>query len=120
MGIEVGPDGRIWYVNTTQNKVNRLDFTPFTVSTQALEEVARVQVYPNPASETVFVALEQRGTAERRYALQLVNSLGQVVYTGTTRTNSTAAIPVSGFAPGLYYLAIRDGQSVYARRISLN
>lgn len=30
MGVKVGPDGRIWYVNNTQNKVVRIDPSPLT------------------------------------------------------------------------------------------
>lgn len=49
MGVKIGPDGRIWFVNKTQNKVVRIDVP-------ALDNDAAVRTIVSPATRTTSSA----------------------------------------------------------------
>ena len=49
MGVKIGPDGRIWYVNKTQNKVVRIDV-------EALQNDAAIRSIVSPATRTATAA----------------------------------------------------------------
>ena len=75
-------------------------------------------VFPNPASEKVNLAFDL--LQDGRVVFMLVNNAGQVVF--STATNMLAgrvtyALPVSGYAVGLYYLVIRTGYRTYTEKL---
>lgn len=82
----------------------------------SLDEPAQplVQVYPNPASEQIFIATPLQGL----YAL--VDLSGKIVASGEKRSGSPEVIHVQGMAEGLYTLVFRtlDGRQ-FAEKILL-
>ena len=59
MGIKVGPEGRIWYVDAEGNTVNKINVTPVMVS--AIEDdfiINSMVLYPNPAVNEINIKLE--------------------------------------------------------------
>lgn len=65
-------------------------------------------VFPNPASESVTVTWAKSGNA----SIQAINSLGQVVYTAKSNTNSHI-ISTASWTTGIYQIQINlDGQSI--------
>lgn len=57
---------------------------------------------PNPASSNLLVDF---GTINAQKQIQIINALGQVLYT-TTSSDSKITIPVNGFAKGVYTLQL--------------
>lgn len=81
--------------------------------------VASLMVYPNPSLDilTVSYELESPGTV----SLDVYNLAGQTVYSKNKGTQTaclqTATLDVSGFAPGMYSLALRTDKGTTVQRV---
>lgn len=69
-------------------------------------EAEKVSVYPNPASDKIFV------NAENVQNIDLYNVTGQLVLS-TTETE----INVSGFEAGMYFVRVKYGEKTYTERV---
>lgn len=67
-----------------------------------------LNVYPNPANNVINVSIY--GTVLSEAKVQLVNIMGQVVYTTSTR-NQQISIPTEHLANGIYTLVYNTGDS---------
>ncbi|AYB35049.1 choice-of-anchor tandem repeat GloVer-containing protein [Chryseolinea soli] len=69
-----------------------------------------LELYPNPAAETVYFVLEDRLVVQR---LKVKNTLGQVIYDGNSRDPQ---IPVGGFAKGIYTVEVMTHDDTFVGR----
>jgi len=114
MGVKVGPDGKIWYVNATTNQVVRLDFWPTGVE-QAEEETA-VVLYPNPLYENSTLNLNT--TFKENYSVQLYSVTGSLVYTKEMKTPASE-ISLTGIPAGNYFVKLTgvENKTVITKKI---
>ncbi len=78
MGVKIGPEGKIWYVDYDGNTVHKLDFSAVGIA-ENLE--SDIQIYPNPGSGYFNIhGLENADVEVSVYTAGgvLVQSLGQV------------------------------------------
>jgi photosystem II stability/assembly factor-like uncharacterized protein len=77
-----------------------------------------VSVYPNPASSSLHIEIEQLPGTDLSY--QLIDTQGRVILS-KTRSNLigtfAAEVSVAHLADGIYLLNISDGKQVYTQRI---
>lgn len=66
------------------------------------EQVAGLQVYPNPNTGEFRIALREAG----EYKLSLYNTIGQIVWSNNSDYFSGKDISVTGLAPGTYHLQL--------------
>ena len=78
-----------------------------------------VTVFPNPSATGVFDLEIHGANAKGALGVQVTNLLGQVVYTGTARDNFTTPLNLSGLAPGLYHLLVRNGEETMTRQLAI-
>lgn len=101
MGLAVGPDGRIWFVNASTHELARIDIDLGT----AVQRPARPAfiAYPNPASDRLFIT---PGPGQKPQDLvTLRDASGRVVH--QERLGDVAlGIDLRPFANGLYVLAL--------------
>jgi Secretion system C-terminal sorting domain len=72
-------------------------------------DLKNAQVYPNPASEKLFVSLVE-ATIEKGTSLRLLNQLGQMVRQMEVQDAvPTVELDLQGISNGLYYLEIQTG-----------
>lgn len=64
-------------------------------------EIPSIKVFPNPASNTITIELNNSVNTE----IELVNTLGQTVLTKTSKNNSN--IDISNLDPGMYLVKIK-------------
>ncbi len=76
MGVKIGPDGKIWYVNATTNQVVRLNYVDVT-GVEETEKENAVAVYPNPANTTLNISTNISDS----YAVNLIDISGKVIST---------------------------------------
>jgi photosystem II stability/assembly factor-like uncharacterized protein len=77
-----------------------------------------VNVYPNPASDRLTITLDSE--SEETANIYIVNSLGQVVYSGlspSANSNNTHSINTSGFVRGLYTVVIENGSESISEKV---
>ncbi len=93
---------------TTPNQINLFDIANTGVSCEDHTQDNSISVFPNPASSTLNVH------AENYDNVQILNSLGQVVYSNKV-TDNDFRINISGFSKGLYFLRL-DGKTTATRK----
>ena len=64
-----------------------------------------VSVYPNPASNEIFINGLFKGGLE----LQIINSIGEVVSNSVSESVNSQKIDISNLSKGIYFLKISDG-----------
>lgn len=101
MGLAVGPDGHIWYVNATTNALVRVD--PDQNVGIGETAVSAVQAYPNPANDRLY--LSNTSTIPTNTGIVLFDATGRVVLRSSIGMARTG-MDVSGLAPGAYTLTI--------------
>lgn len=83
------------------------------VSSEQVNEVASVKVYPNPADDVVNIEIP---VSEKDAVIQLTDIAGRVLDTRIISDNDGSAIqlPVGNSAPGIYFIRVRtaNGSSV--------
>ncbi|WP_242582240.1 T9SS type A sorting domain-containing protein [Hymenobacter telluris] len=77
-----------------------------------------ISMYPNPS--TGVVKLDVRGAnAKGQLHVQVINLLGQVVYTSSLQDNFTNEVNLSGLAGGIYTLKVQTGSEFTSRQLVL-
>ena len=98
-----------------------LDFTPGqsnSLSDIQLSEEILASVYPNPASDKIFISL-QEGVG-RQLGIQLINTLGQLMITMPEQEvipGGVISLDVSDLQDGIYFLKLWEGKSSCVKRI---
>jgi hypothetical protein len=70
-------------------------------------------VYPNPAKNDLIIYSEQPGN------LQLINHLGQVIYSGYCNEKESH-MNISDFSPGIYTVTFSEKQTIQSKRILIS
>jgi hypothetical protein len=73
------------------------------VSTASVLKTSNLNVYPNPAHESVEVAFEGE-----KVAYELTNLVGKTVGTGVLSKDGNRSVSLNSIAPGIYNLMIRE------------
>ncbi|MEO6039084.1 MAG: T9SS type A sorting domain-containing protein, partial [Saprospiraceae bacterium] len=118
MGIEVGPDGKIWYVNSNLNKVYQLDYSPFLVAANEPGNGPVFSVSPNPTEQDFEVHLGA-GNQSENYQLRVVNALGQVIRDEPIAGRSSVRVDLSGQLAGYYFVQIAGEKGSRTERLLL-
>lgn len=92
------------YPSMANDTILRVYLTPdYNLLNVAQSTAPKPKIYPNPATEQLFVNVQAQGTT----AIEMRNSFGQLVYTTTHNGAGTAVIPVKKFAAGNYTVTLR-------------
>lgn len=78
-----------------------------------------VSVFPNPSTTGLFDLEIHGAQAKGTLGVLVTNALGQQMYTGSARDNYTNRLDLSGLAPGLYYLQVRNGDETMTRQLAI-
>jgi hypothetical protein len=78
-----------------------------------------VSVFPNPSTTGVFDLEIHGARAKGPLEVSVTNALGQRVHKGTARDNFTNKLDLSGLAPGIYTLRLRNGEEHITSRLSI-
>jgi len=76
-----------------------------------LVEVKEIKIYPNPASD--FIKIKLPNDYKDNYTLQIINSVGQIVYF----TNKKTEINIQNLISGIYFVQVKNGQFNYTEKI---
>jgi len=107
MGIKIGPEGKIWFVNATNSTVGRIDGQGLAVDELSLER--NVSVYPNPAQNAISISVEgvQIGAAQ----VFIYDAAGKLVHTENNYTGGQ--IDISSLDAGMYSVRLLGQEQQY-------
>lgn len=107
MGLKIGPDGKIWYVNATTNQVVRID--PINVTSVLELTKKEISVYPNP-SNGVFTIVNTN--SEKIEYIKVFSIDGKEISSEITELNSLQSGIKINCKPGMYFLETKVGESI--------
>ncbi len=90
-----------------------------TAAEDLLAKVADIKIYPNPASDQLFIELTTV-TALENSSIRILNMLGQQLDFQIINSNFTEQnfqFNVSNYAPGLYLIQLHDGKDVTSWKV---
>ncbi len=113
MGITIGPDGKIWYVNHTTNQVMRIDGVEYTALVETNAE--GFELYPNITSGLVNISLP---SSENKTEISVTNSVGQIVYSTSLESGiENAQLNLSDMSNGIYFVNCDNGKELFGQEI---
>lgn len=117
MGVKVGPDGKIYFVDRLNKEAYQIDnekVWPLPVE-EIAESTIGVKIYPNPAESKIFVQIEGN-TQSNKGELNILNILGKVVDTKYIM-DSNNTIDISSLNKGVYIIQVRIGEVITTKKI---
>ncbi len=103
MGITIGPEGYIWYVNATTNEVFKIEQSAVSIQNGLTSD--QVQVYPNPAKEQAYITW---GDADLMGGTIIIRDMvGKQVKHMTVNTAARASINIADLSAGSYMVEIQ-------------
>lgn len=112
MGVKIGPDGNIWYVNATTNQVVRLE----TIDVTGMDnnEFLFVNIYPNPASDVVNLKFNNDNYMDATVSIS--NISGQIMLSKNI-SGQNEMFDVSSFSNGVYFVNVSGPQISTTKKI---
>jgi hypothetical protein len=117
MGVVVGPDEKIWYVDNVANKVIRID----PGSPTNIEEItndAAITVYPNPASSAFNISYVLNKSAD--ITIQIMDSQGKLVdaiYQHGVTGSNLIELTNKAYPSGMYLVKLSAGTENYFKKL---
>lgn len=98
-------------------------WVPFTTAALRLTDLpdANIQMYPNPASETVYLVLPEEWINEMS-TVSITDMSGKVVYTFESKDKNESAqfeMPVNTLPAGVYVLSVKAAGEEHHQRLSI-
>ncbi|MEO5674221.1 MAG: T9SS type A sorting domain-containing protein [Chitinophagales bacterium] len=114
-GIKIGPDGKIWYVNQTENKVYRAEYDG--TGAEEVNSGEPIFVYPNPSDGIVHVSLPE--SRDKIYSIRMLNMIGREIFQSRQMTGGDFNLNLENETAGTYFLEVNDGFVVIIKKIVL-
>jgi hypothetical protein len=112
MGVKIGPDGKIWYVDYDANTVNRIDGATIGVETVAL--INEISVYPNPAKENFTINL--KGVLKGATTVSVYDFTGKLVFNKGMASNQLL-VNTDNWSNGIYQVRIESAENATSEKI---
>lgn len=112
MGVTIGPDGAIWYVNATTEEVVKVTTGPVGITENVKTDALRIA--PNPANSEVLLSYDGTGSGSARVIV--MDATGRVVSTERS-SGARHVMQVDALPSGAYtvQLVFTNGQRSYGR-----
>lgn len=115
MGITLGPDGHIWFVDQDENELVRVDPTN-TVAINDLDLSKSLTVYPNPSNGN-FQILFDNNLTHSDLLVNVINTLGEIVYSTYKNEGTVLQIDISSVSSGTYILNLISDKEIISKNI---
>lgn len=119
MGLKIGPDGRIWFVDAEANTVNKINVTAVIDSSSVgIQEnwlSHAFQVYPNPTTNEIEVNLQVDDLTG--YEIALLDLMGKKLQGYNQVPFNTIRFDLSNLASGVYFVQVNSGKTSAVKKI---
>lgn len=114
MGIKIGPDGKIWYVNATTNEVGRID--GLSVGIKNTTFASSIEVYPNPATKSAVIRLN--APLDNRADVFVYDITGKLILRSEMCPGeSTLKINTENITTGIYAIQVINEKQILNVRL---
>ena len=114
-GITIGPDGRIWFVNSIASVVGRIEPALVTNVENVITKSNVLRLVPNPSSGELTISIDG---LEGKVKAELYNMNGSRVG-GFSINSSINSIDLSDYSKGVYILRVRNNSYNLTKKIVL-
>ena len=97
-------DGEFSVINISKNSIGIDDNT-----------LSEISIYPNPASDHITINTSNSISGISKF--QILNLLGEIVYSDRKEFSETTSININHLEPGLYFIKIENNGSVISKKI---
>lgn len=111
MGLTIGPEGRIWYVNATTEQVVRIDGVNVGLEEETFG--SNFTVFPNPSNGNFDITIESISDAGD--VVTIYNSVGAIVHTEQLQLTTTSLD--LNLAQGVYNVELSNANGVSVKRL---
>jgi DNA-binding beta-propeller fold protein YncE len=115
MGVKVGPDGKIYFVDRTNKSAYMIENTSvLPLGINSIEAANRLlKIYPNPASTKIAIELD---FTVKNAKINIVNVLGEIVLTQQLGSSKDASIDIETLSNGLYFVQVMDNNKLFTQK----
>jgi PKD repeat protein len=104
------------YIQKTTNTIVNLNVIPNgSIGIIEQNKISVFSAFPNPASDGINIQLNQ--LVGNNYSLQLVNLLGEIVYSKNKLSQQTQYIETNNLSDGLYFIQLKTDKSISSKKI---
>ena len=123
MGIKIGPEGKIWYVDYDANKVFKIDGDglewvepePVPSDLSSIEE-ASVKLYPNPTQSDFSIEFEN--TKNAKVGIKIYDFSGKKIYSTSTYANNIN-VSTEYWSKGIYNIVMSIGNKSIVKKVAV-
>ncbi|MFT4778186.1 MAG: hypothetical protein ACI80P_000256 [Flavobacteriales bacterium] len=101
MGIEIGPEGKIWYADADAQEIVVINGNPLNINGETEQTIS---FFPNPANDVLNLRLPN--STEQ---VQIIDLTGRIVLNQSKAFSSNATLAVSNLQPG-HYIVVASGK----------
>lgn len=109
MGVKIGPDGLIWYVNSVTDKVMRVTMQP--VAVEEMQGDFSFSLSPNPANDFLNVSYSRIHSFVNA-ELRIVDMSGRLMHSEFLGNAASRRLDISSLASGVYSVVILENSTV--------
>jgi Secretion system C-terminal sorting domain len=106
-------DYTISYAKTLFNYCSEI-----SAPTRDIQEYLAFAISPNPANQTLFIAIEEQN--DLTHSIQIIDVLGNTLKWIKKENGDLRQIDVSDFAVGIYFLKVQSGNKVGVKKFVVN
>ena len=119
LGVKIGPDGRIWYVNYRDDKIYKVEPEIDLTTVKEFTNSENIEVYPNPSSGLVNVRFNS-GKINDKYTVRVIDLIGkEVMNENIYLNNKVENFDFSYLPKGVYELNIASGEENITKKITI-
>lgn len=110
------------FVTNSSSKIFdlKLNLNPYQVkilkfhstTTTNLEKAILLKIYPNPVTDNITILHD----GAKPYVVNIINSIGEIVYSTIINPNTTSSIPFD-YPAGIYFIQLQTEKSIVNRKI---
>lgn len=115
MGIKIGPDGLIWFVDQNTDEMVRVNLTN-AIGIHDHEFENSISVFPNPSvgNFTVNFSNEYQNA---EMSVSVVNLLGEIIYNRIESVNNQVIIDLTNYPAGTYTLKLETEKGFASKKL---
>lgn len=111
MGIKVGPDGKLYFVDKANKQAYLIENASVPTLGISEQEISSFTIFPNPANSIIQIQSKNQFTE-----ISIVNVLGETVYSEVLNTTNKS-VDISTFNTGIYFIKLKSRNNISTHKI---